>query len=850
MTTLHTKPACTIITGLLAATALTQLHAQEVRAQQTEAQEAEPQARPGKPVTSAGPPRVEPSEDRQDETGRTPDTEAEFRIFMDSDGNPLPADIQAELREMLANNPDAVVRTERRENFQQGDIVVSGERGAVIGDLPPERSFSQTDLHAYGASSLGDLIDALGPQVASNRGRGDIAPVTLLNGRRVSDFTEIARIPSEAIERLDVFPEELALQYGYRADQKVVNVVTFKSFQSQFGQLALLAPTAGGFANGRIEADHFQIEGDTRFSVAASYAQSSALLESERDLVQPQASRTLIPENDRFELRGLVSRPLGGTVSATLNGRYGESDSRSLLGLDPGFAGDRALQRDSQREEAQLGTTLNGRFGQWVWTATANYERVRSEVDTDVPGRTGARDSADSVSSTLETDVLASGSLFDLPAGALRANFSGGFEMQDFDATSLRGGIFKQTDLRRRTDEAQISLDIPIFEDGSGLGRLSTFANFGIESLSDIRDLTRHGYGLAWSPVEAIGFVASTTREEGAPTLLQLGGPVIETPNVRTFDFARGEVVDVLRISGGNLSLLPDDRDVLRLGLTVRPIALTDLTLSVDYVSTRIDDPIASLPVLLPEVEAAFSERFTRDGDGRLAQIDARPVNLARSEQEQLRWGVNFTRPLGPTLPGAREGSGRTFSSMEEAQRAFPGATVMVAEPGSALARRAENSRSRVYMSVYHNWYLEDVVMLAPGGPALDLLDGDALDFSGGRRRHEVELQGGVFKRGLGARVDLAWRSGSEVRGGPDGGLRFDSFATVDINLFADVSQRFGGADAPGWLQGARVSLNVSNIFNTRQQVHDAQGAVPLAYQSAYFDPLGRTIGLSLRKVF
>ncbi|MCZ3185204.1 TonB-dependent receptor plug domain-containing protein, partial [Acinetobacter baumannii] len=88
------------------------------------------------------------------------------------------------------------------------------------------RVFSPVDLRAYGADSIGALLEALGPQVTSNRGRGDGTPVTLLNGRRISDFSEIARIPTEAIERMEVFPEELALQYGYRADQKVVNIVT------------------------------------------------------------------------------------------------------------------------------------------------------------------------------------------------------------------------------------------------------------------------------------------------------------------------------------------------------------------------------------------------------------------------------------------------------------------------------------------------------------------------------------------------------------------------------------------------------------------------------------------------
>lgn len=134
----------------------------------------------------------------------------------------------------------------------------------MIGDIPPERTFSPLDIRAFGAANVEDLIQSLGSQVSSNRGWEDSGPVTLLNGRRVSDFSEIARIPTEAIERTEIFPEELALKYGYRADQKVVNIVTFASFTSRTGQLNYVVPTQGGRDTAGVVADYFAIAGDTR----------------------------------------------------------------------------------------------------------------------------------------------------------------------------------------------------------------------------------------------------------------------------------------------------------------------------------------------------------------------------------------------------------------------------------------------------------------------------------------------------------------------------------------------------------------------------------------------------------
>ncbi|MEG8025906.1 TonB-dependent receptor [Sphingomonas aurantiaca] len=52
------------------------------------------------------------------------------------------------------------------------------------------------------------------------------------------------------------------------------------------------------------------------------------------------------------------------------------------------------------------------------------------------------------------------------------------------------------------------------------------------------------------------------------------------------------------------------------------------------------------------------------------------------------------------------------------------------------------------------------------------------------------------------------------------------------------------------WLRGMRISLSVDNVFNTRQRVTDATGATPNTYQPDYLDPLGRTVRLSVRKLF
>ena len=52
------------------------------------------------------------------------------------------------------------------------------------------------------------------------------------------------------------------------------------------------------------------------------------------------------------------------------------------------------------------------------------------------------------------------------------------------------------------------------------------------------------------------------------------------------------------------------------------------------------------------------------------------------------------------------------------------------------------------------------------------------------------------------------------------------------------------------WLRGARITLSVDNLFDSRIQVRDETGLTPLSYQPGFVDPLGRSVRLSIRKLF
>ena len=103
---------------------------------------------------------------------------------------------------------------------------------------------------------------------------------------------------------------------------------------------------------------------------------------------------------------------------------------------------------------------------------------------------------------------------------------------------------------------------------------------------------------------------------------------------------------------------------------------------------------------------------------------------------------------------------------------------------------------------------------------------------------------------GVGLRITGNWRAAASTRTSATpavGDLHFSSLATFGLRLFANLQQRL---PHDTWARGMRVSLGVDNILDSRQRVTDASGATPLAYQPGYLDPMGRTISLSIRKMF
>ncbi|WP_295530940.1 TonB-dependent receptor [Novosphingobium sp. Chol11] len=802
---------------------------------------------------------------------------------------------------------------------EEPEIVVVGqrERGVVAGNIKPELQLRAADIRAYGVSSIAELLTALAPQV---HGTNSGPPVVLLAGQRISSFAEIRDVPTEAIARVDILPEEVALKYGYAAGQRVVNIVLRQRFRAVTGEFSDIQPTRGGANNPQGEANLLRIQKDSRFTVNLKASQRGALLESGRDIINPAPaspfdpdrqitsltqSRTLTPATTNASANVVFNQTIFDDVAATINGTIEHTESAALRGLprlllivppDNPFAqestpmtlsgfvpGVAPLTQDSQGLKGHLGMTFSSSARKWRWNLTASYDysalRTQSDAGLDPAALQAALDvndpavnpygllppalllrrpldRASAISNSGAVDLLVTGSAFKMPAGEVVSSMRIGGQLSTFDNSADRLGIQSRAALSRNIVSGQINLDVPITSRRRGIlaaiGDLSLNGNFAAQQISGFGMLTTRGYGLVWAPAEPLSFVLSVTDDDQAPTVQQLGNPLITNLAVPAFDFASVTSVLVSQISGGNAGLLAATAHSFKAEGNWKLLRGSDLTLTATYQRRRTDNAIASFPLATSAVQAAFADRFARNSDGILTQIDTRPVNFARTEDESVRWGINFSKPIKSRQiapSDARRMFGGGGAPRSGGERAPSGGFGRGGGGGGGFG----GGGGRLQFAIYHTWNLKNSALIRPGLPVLDLLNGDATGSNGGQPRHEIEVQAGLSRNGFGARLEANWRSATRINGAtgmPQDRLNFADLGTIDLRLFANLGVQPNLIRAHPWLRGTRVTLSVANLFDARQKVTDGDGRTPFTFQPAYLDPIGRTVRISLRKVF
>ena len=226
-------------------------------------------------------------------------------------------------------------------------IIVSAQslRGTVDTPAPPVLELNEADIAAYGAGSISELIQALGPATGGGSGRGGGFPVILVNGVRISSFRELRSYPPEAIDKVEVLAAEAAQQFGYGPDERVVNIILKRSYASRELEVEYGQPWDGGYSTKEAEATYLRIAGSSRLNFNLGWEDRSLLTEAERGVSQsspptfaadpdPALYRSLIADTAGLEANGNFTTRLGGRTSLSVNAAFERDDTLRFQGLD------------------------------------------------------------------------------------------------------------------------------------------------------------------------------------------------------------------------------------------------------------------------------------------------------------------------------------------------------------------------------------------------------------------------------------------------------------------------------------------------------------------------------------
>lgn len=228
----------------------------------------------------------------------------------------------------------------------KNEIVVTGKRprGSALGEAEPVAVLDEEAIRALGATSLSQMVQRLGSATKSANGAD---PVFLLNGQRISGMEEIQTLPPEAMERVEVLPEQDAARFGFPPTVRVVNFITKKHFRSLAVQQLAGATTEGGGGTEYAEATSTRIDGTRRSSLSMSYFRHNPVW---------QDQRAIVPDPDLlFSTAGTVTGLNGGSIDAALDALAGRPIRVATVPIDPAARGALESYTGGQRVGEGLG---------------------------------------------------------------------------------------------------------------------------------------------------------------------------------------------------------------------------------------------------------------------------------------------------------------------------------------------------------------------------------------------------------------------------------------------------------------------------------------------------------------
>ena len=469
----------------------------------------------------------------------------------------------------------------------------------------------------------------------------------------------------------------------------------------------------------------------------------------------------------------------------------------------------------------------------------------------------------------------ADGSLFELPAGAIKVAVGVDYREEtidgylDFNTLSVEtdSGPYEETKRDAWSFFAEAFIPVTDMIEVSAAGRYETFSGTGDYSTFDPK------FGLNIRPVEGLriygswgtSFHAPAMRFENDSPQPLPGGNAAFRLNVGRFGPCDSDLIDFNAFAGtpgaaGELCtfgyiinsggagpgvLEPETSETWTLGFDFEPEAVPGLRIAASYFNIKVEDRIQRIQS--GTLNAILEEWFATDGGGAFAAaIEARP--------SEARVQEFFDNPkfIGTFGPGPQDAA-----SVQMIVHATQLNIAALKEEGFDFSISYDFAVGDGMAGVFLNgtYLTEYALQDAPGNAFTDAL-GKYTSFGAPvalRSRQGVWYEQGAWDARLTMNyVDSYTCEICYVDSGTGPALsatpvKVDEWITFDLNVGYDLS------DLGGVAEGTRVNLQVNNLFNNEAPLFDAGGTQTTT--AAAYDPnnhtiVGRTVALTLTKVW
>lgn len=670
------------------------------------------------------------------------------------------------------------------------------------------------------------------------RGLGPDATLTLLNGHRLSydavdQGIDIAAIPLSAIDRIEVIADGASALYGSDAVAGVANIVLRRDYVG-------LETTAriGGATEGGDFQQEYNLVGGRRWSsggfmVALDESSATPITAGQRNYTQNLDPSLFLTDRTRqFSAVLSAHQQIAPGLSLEVDGNA--MDRRSLVQAPFSPTKDvhvSGLVDHSRVTSYGMTPTLRADLGYWQasLSATASDSRTFLNINNyygGVPVHTHQLDE----DNLKGAEATAEGPLFALPGGDARLAFGGGFrklwlhdrEVRLAASQGLTVHNFRET---RNVQFAYGELSLPLIEPGLRLPlveRLTLSAALRYEHWNRIAAVTTPKLGLIYQPMSDITVRATWGKSFKIPTLRQVHQP--ETGGLYpSFWFTPPPQGGgpVLVISGSAPNLKPERATTWSAAFELKPRRIPGLNLQATYFHVDYRDRIAK--PLTSILTALYNPLYNNII---VYNPSAAQVN---SVFASLTGGLyNLTgAPVNPSGVGALiDGSARNT----ERQR-IHGVDL------NADYHLDLGTNSRLLLTGAAS-YLQSRQQLA-AGQALLPLAGTIFNPPHWRGR------GGMVWDGRGTELSAFVNYVGETIDNTTTALETVApFVTLDLSASLQTSAKSGPV--------GRIELRLSALNVLNQKPHHIRNQFPEAapYDSTNESPVGRFIGVSLRKVW